>query len=129
MRDPLLPCEVVRRREPERQRGGQVALRKEGQSSDRGSPGPRAGAPPGIKEKLAARGKSSCLSASGPLARQEFCLGISKKRRNYETAKNRGRFDGNDVFARRQVVSTAGEDRLRSQRKLRAIQDLLVGTS
>ena len=41
--------------------------------------------------------------------------------------KSRIRFDWDDVVVRRQVVGTAGEDRLRSQRKLRAIQDLLVG--
>src|SRR5258708_6938868 len=51
-----------------------------------------------------------------------------KKRRNYETAKSRIRFDWNDVFVRGHGVGTAGEDRLRSRRKLRAIQDLFVGT-
>src|SRR5580700_8888642 len=53
----------------------------------------------------------------------------AEKRRKYEIAKSRIRFDRSDVFVRGQVVGTAGEDRLRSQHKLRAIQDLFVGTS
>ena len=37
--------------------------------------------------------------------------------------------DGNDVVVCRQVVSTAGEDRLRSRCQLWPIQELFVGTS
>src|ERR1700740_187268 len=52
-----------------------------------------------------------------------------QKRRSHEITKSSVHFDGNDVVVRRQVISTAGEDRLRSRRQLRAVQDLLVGTS
>src|SRR5712671_1641529 len=55
-------------------------------------------------------------------------LGGGHKRRNYESAKSRFRFDGNAVFVRRTVARATGEDRLRSQCRLLAIQDLLVGT-
>src|SRR5258708_2944872 len=50
-----------------------------------------------------------------------------QKRRNYENTKSHVRFDWDDVFVRGQGVGTAGEDRLRSQRKLWAIQDLQLG--
>jgi hypothetical protein len=47
------------------------------------------------------------------LAREDF-IGIlrKQKRRNYESAKSRVRFDGNDVFVRRQIVCATGKDRL-----------------
>jgi RNA polymerase sigma-70 factor (ECF subfamily) len=49
-----------------------------------------------------------------------------KKGELYENAKSRVCFDW-DGSVRRPGVGTAGENRLRSRRKLRAIQDLLVG--
>ena len=42
--------------------------------------------------------------------------------------KVHGGFNWDDVFVCRHNVGTAGNDRLRSQRKLRGIQDLFMAT-
>src|ERR1700722_19009013 len=48
--------------------------------------------------------------------------------RKYETAESFTGFDGADVSVRWQVIGGASEDRLRSQRELRPIQKLFMGT-
>src|SRR5260370_40040987 len=52
---------------------------------------------------------------------------IFNKRRNHESAKYNIVFDRDVLCINRCVVRPAGEDRLRSQRKFWAIQDLLLG--
>jgi hypothetical protein len=61
-------------------------------------------------------------------SRAKSFVSESQKRRKYEIAKSCIRFDRNDVVVRGQFAGTAGDDRLRSRRKLRAIQDQFVGT-
>src|SRR6202008_2754877 len=101
--------------------GGQVSLRKEVRSRERRSC-TRTGAPSGTTGQLVSHGNEGCSSAGGALSK------IKKRRRN-EITKSSIRFSGNDGFVRKRGVGTAGEDRLRSRRQLRPIQDLFVEKS
>src|SRR5258708_22504373 len=62
--------------------------------------------------KLAARRNRRCLIARAPFSRVRGLVSESQKRSKYEIAKSRVHFCRHDVFVFRQVVSTAGEDRV-----------------